>query len=401
MEAAAYQRKGDEHNHPVDCRPSDRFEAGWLAHRKWTEWVALATREHQDPTIEDAIALLRELGAELRTHYDGTPPQIEAIETVCADLNNTFRVAREEPARTHEYEMPEAAWMVLQIRSVLEGDDIPSNDAERVAHLVVAALAREEPLGPHYHGRSVCTGESCTTHDGLIDMSMSAAREDTGQPPAPDIISTEPIPPEDLERASRYVKGRGWVGEDTERPDLRKAINELGVEVDSIPSYSFSMSDQHVFGRMRAIIARVRGHKRSGWDDSRPCDCGHRYGQHDQEYGIICEVEGCECHQLRQSQDTGRPDGVGLIAAERDRQVSEEGWTPEHDDTHTNGSLVLAAAWYALAEAVRWNPASVRPAWPWGRTPPKRDGDRVRELVKAGALIAAEIDRLHRLRAKG
>lgn len=62
MEAAAYQRKGDEHNHPVDCRPSDRFEAGWLAHRKWAEWVALAAREdteRRDPALAIVEGLLR------------------------------------------------------------------------------------------------------------------------------------------------------------------------------------------------------------------------------------------------------------------------------------------------------------------------------------------------------
>jgi hypothetical protein len=51
-----------------------------------------------------------------------------------------------------------------------------------------------------------------------------------------------------------------------------------------------------------------------GWDDSRPCDCGHRYGQHDQEYGTTCLVEGCDCHQLRQSRDTERPDDKELVS---------------------------------------------------------------------------------------
>ena len=33
-----------------------------------------------------------------------------------------------------------------------------------------------------------------------------------------------------------------------------------------------------------------------------------------------------------------------LIAAERERQVAGEGWTPEHDDAHADGSLGFAAA---------------------------------------------------------
>ncbi len=120
-----------------------------------------------------------------------------------------------------------------------------------------------------------------------------------------------------------------------------------------------------------------------------------------------------------------KPSGVELIAAERRRQVEEEGWSVEHDAEHPDGALALAAAVYAmppgdretkwLVEAkVRGEPYPVfhqewaRPAvaaFPWA----SKDGvprlwgaehwkpcpdDRVRELVKAGALIAAEIDRL-------
>jgi hypothetical protein len=78
--------------------------------------------------------------------------------------------------------------------------------------------------------------------------------------------------------------------------------------------------------------------------------------------------------------------GAALIAAERARQVSEEGWTPEHDDGHTEGQLVDAACAYA---------ASDRLSWPW-LDGWKTHRDRVAELAKAGALIAAEIDRIQR-----
>ncbi len=41
------------------------------------------------------------------------------------------------------------------------------------------------------------------------------------------------------------------------------------------------------------------------------------------------------------------PTGVELIAAERQRQMTAEGWTHEHDDEHDDGSLATAAACYA------------------------------------------------------
>lgn len=104
--------------------------------------------------------------------------------------------------------------------------------------------------------------------------------------------------------------------------------------------------------------------------------------------------------------------GVDLIAAERERQMSEEDWTPDHDDEHTDGSLASAAAAYAIP----LNEFPIRKAsaagpeirahryclWPWENRwwRPARFGTgrqgRIRELVKAGALIAAEIDRLQR-----
>lgn len=95
--------------------------------------------------------------------------------------------------------------------------------------------------------------------------------------------------------------------------------------------------------------------------------------------------------------------GVDLIAAERRRQVDAEGWTPEHDDEHGGGEMAQAAACYASNPHLRhmgtwaWQDGSPPHDWPWASCwwKPSHD-DRIRELVKAGALIAAEIDRLQR-----
>ena len=102
--------------------------------------------------------------------------------------------------------------------------------------------------------------------------------------------------------------------------------------------------------------------------------------------------------------------GIQRIVDERARQIAKEGWTPEHDDEHTEGELALVGALYAtpvkLFEKVDgdfWNP------WPtswdedWDkrlleRNPRIATDERIRELEKAGALIAAEIDRLLRKR---
>lgn len=87
--------------------------------------------------------------------------------------------------------------------------------------------------------------------------------------------------------------------------------------------------------------------------------------------------------------------GSELIAQERKRQITVEGWTPEHDDQHDRGELVRASVCYALD--AHWARDGVPPDWPWDSKwwKPTPD-DRVHELIKAGALIAAEIDRLQR-----
>lgn len=93
--------------------------------------------------------------------------------------------------------------------------------------------------------------------------------------------------------------------------------------------------------------------------------------------------------------------GIELIAEERQRQIQVEGWTPEHDDQHDTGDLAHAAAAYASAELYRRTTSkghdSTPHIWPfqmsWWKPTPE---NRIRELQKAGALIAAEIDRLQR-----
>jgi hypothetical protein len=61
--------------------------------------------------------------------------------------------------------------------------------------------------------------------------------------------------------------------------------------------------------------------------------------------------------------------GSELIAAERERQVSAEGWTPEHDDEHSGGEMMSAAQDY-IAECKRilrnHEPIHDSRGLPWG-----------------------------------
>jgi hypothetical protein len=89
--------------------------------------------------------------------------------------------------------------------------------------------------------------------------------------------------------------------------------------------------------------------------------------------------------------------GTTLIATERKRQIDMEGYDDAHDDTHRY-DLVYAAQGFIEA-VLHPHPTRTPRAWPedWAWKIPKKYPDSISLLVKAGAMIAAEIDR--RLRA--
>ncbi|HHD7475459.1 TPA: ead/Ea22-like family protein [Klebsiella oxytoca] len=81
------------------------------------------------------------------------------------------------------------------------------------------------------------------------------------------------------------------------------------------------------------------------------------------------------------------------VLAERQRQITAEGLTPEHDDEYQHCEMAVAAACYIMADD---DPrADVPELWPWPSEWWKPTDVR-RDLVKAGALILAEIERLDR-----
>ncbi|WP_438852640.1 hypothetical protein [Brevundimonas nasdae] len=93
------------------------------------------------------------------------------------------------------------------------------------------------------------------------------------------------------------------------------------------------------------------------------------------------------------------------IVAERQRQIHREGYLPDHDDRYVGGTMAHAAAAYALSGGGtddfrrRFGHCSPPAPWPWeeGWWKPR---DRRRDLVRAGALIVAEIERLDRAAQK-
>ena len=113
-------------------------------------------------------------------------------------------------------------------------------------------------------------------------------------------------------------------------------------------------------------------------------------------------------HRLRSEALRGDPvDGItqpaaqGLteaarsVLAERARQISAEGWTSEQDDAYNPGVLAEAGGIYALHAFDPFRAKEAPEGWPWspGWWKPK---DPRTNLVKAGALVLAEIERIDR-----
>lgn len=99
------------------------------------------------------------------------------------------------------------------------------------------------------------------------------------------------------------------------------------------------------------------------------------------------------------SQMTGSSKALLDVAAERRRQIEVEGFDDAHDDAHKKGELVGAGVCYALAHCKGTTLGILvdvtNKLWPFSVSWLKADQSR-RDLVKAAALILAEIERLDR-----
>ncbi|MDX9956482.1 MAG: hypothetical protein RBT75_20465, partial [Anaerolineae bacterium] len=117
-----------------------------------------------------------------------------------------------------------------------------------------------------------------------------------------------------------------------------------------------------------------------------------------------CEGRGPAPQQAAPAEGDVLTQAAHDVLAERQRQISAEGWTPKHDDEHRTGAMASAAGCYALHAAASaatsqyWRDrleTSVIEVWPWDDEWFK-PGTARRNLVKAGALILAELERIDR-----
>lgn len=231
------------------------------------------------------------------------------------------------------------------------------------------------------------------------------------------------------ERAERVLEATTVAAEDdvrrvaAERDVERAALAECQRERDEATEEYLARGSllDEAAEEMRGLAAAVR---------SMLIDQGHADGCPVADDGPDAE---CECHGARVDKALRAWDArdaaggeetsgsaIGLIAAERARQIAPLGYDAAHDAVHDDEAIAWAAACYAAPDRIyRAAPcgdgieqgrtiAYVDP-FPWShdarsrvdggpnRGPqPARGVARLRLLVKAGALIVAEIERLRR-----
>jgi hypothetical protein len=148
-------------------------------------------------------------------------------------------------------------------------------------------------------------------------------------------------------------------------------------------------------------------------DDFPPLPPGFRMGSMMTDRGrldlIMYSAAEMRAYVLADRAKRAEPVAHADVLAERRRQIEREGWTPEHDDEHSDGSMALAAACYA-SNAATWaakgttklqksySALSISFRWPWSEKWWKPKSQR-HDLVRAAALILAEIERLDRAAA--
>lgn len=111
---------------------------------------------------------------------------------------------------------------------------------------------------------------------------------------------------------------------------------------------------------------------------------------------VVSLLDTLESEKLKEGLEEEKS-AIDLIAKERKRQISK-GFNWRHDDEHNCHQLSDAAIVYAAPGPLRYQ---VMNWWPWDKKWLKEDDSfttegRIRELIKAGALIIAEIERLQR-----
>lgn len=178
---------------------------------------------------------------------------------------------------------------------------------------------------------------------------------------------------------------------------VRQLLSEQAQQAQGVPAGCIAVPVHVLNAASDSLGSFVSGH---GWSDAdmQAMDNLDAYLAPPEVQGMLAAAPQAEQQPEREQLSRAASD----VLAERQRQIGVEGWTPEHDDEHADKSLATAAACYAAFSnpAGSYTPSNPPPIWPWASKWWKPRDMRT-NLVKAGALILAEIERLDRLAGIG
>ncbi|MGO4338976.1 hypothetical protein AB4037_29080 [Labrys sp. KB_33_2] len=234
-----------------------------------------------------------------------------------------------------------------------------------------------------------------------------------------ELLQSGDYPPERIAALTRYVYDRpkGEPVQETGGVMVTLAARCLARGIDMHAAGEAELA--RIWTKVDAIRAKQAAKPTGSALPVAPSDLASQEGEHSGEvvckdFCVQCTVDGC-CEDCCHCTTPPAPDDAASqaaqdVLAERRRQVDVEGWTPEHDDSHAKGEMARAAGIYAVVaggDATDYRNALqsyymgdvheglMQYKWPWDRSWFKPT-DRRRDLVKAGALILAEIERLDR-----
>jgi len=181
---------------------------------------------------------------------------------------------------------------------------------------------------------------------------------------------------------------------------FRAGVREaLGIRSNGMPD------DAAVLAQIRAVVPPSITCPRCQMTSHNPNDAltGYCGNCHDFTSSPVPGTRGAQLLALNGGESSVA--AGSMVLQERQRQLEAEGYTQDHDDQHLRGELAWAAACYAAPDRVfRMKTYSASPTevlfvepWPGNPVPWRRPtATRVTLLVRAGALILAEIARLLR-----
>ncbi|HHK0456208.1 TPA: hypothetical protein ACQQIS_000960 [Pseudomonas aeruginosa] len=354
---------------------------------------------------ERIVGALRAENAQLRQHKND---YMDAGQETYRALQNEIREREAEIARLDGLVSGRTAERDAALARVAELKTMSHNYCALLmdANAKLAELEKQEPINLQ-HMAVAADGELRWMTGRKIDNCELYAMPDFGQAPK---LYAAPVA-----QAQHSVPEISGIGRDAEHP--RAVVLYLRNE----PSEEDMRAIQNF---LRAISADVLTQAQHSVPDGWLIELGFdvldrqfRFADAKSHLPTIkivlpaCEVDDSAAWELRNSvaariekliaaaPGNSVPQAWLDVQAERRRQITAEGWTPEHDDEHADGQMARAAACYALAGSSAPNDGTaallVSLAWPWDEQWWKPSTAR-RDLVKACALALAEIERLDR-----